>query len=252
MIDLRGLKRELDAMIEERDNMDTNNASMDEMNDMDYRIEGLYQRIAEAVLNEKVIDEVQDILREPTVLLTVKIADYNLRNRYREYNMKQYFWSGDEVPSVGQQVFIDTDDFNGRGIVVDIEYNKDISIKDEYPVGAAYEEESPVYTTVMVEDNNYNTYYALWKETGAIEDGEWNDKDEPIPGRLCALRLGYRNYVEAHIIRVEQVLACELKNYEEKTTIYKAYDYDRMILQKYSFDPDEEGKPEETKDYVVI
>ena len=74
MINLREMKKELDAMIEEREAMDENpDITMEEQSDMDWRIEGLYQRIAEADLNEKGIDEVQDILREPTVLLTVKI-----------------------------------------------------------------------------------------------------------------------------------------------------------------------------------
>jgi hypothetical protein len=61
MIDLRAMKRELEEMIEEREAMDENpDITMDELSDMDWRIEGQYRDIANVLLcDDRILDMVQ-------------------------------------------------------------------------------------------------------------------------------------------------------------------------------------------------
>lgn len=64
MINLRDMKNELDAMIEERETMCENpDITMDEQSDMDCRIDGQYRDIADIILNdEDIMKAAQEIL----------------------------------------------------------------------------------------------------------------------------------------------------------------------------------------------
>ena len=109
----------------------------------------------------------------------------------------------------------------------------------------AYVLDNAYFSVVEVSyGEDHNKAYAVWREPGTMVDGEWDDKDLPRPGCICALRLSYKNYVVASILSVEEMSEEEIEEFAKETTVYKAYDYDRMILQKYGFDPDEDGKPE--------
>lgn len=64
MINLREMKNELEAMIEERETIGENpDITMDEQSDMDWRIEGQYRDIADIILNDDdIMKAAQDIL----------------------------------------------------------------------------------------------------------------------------------------------------------------------------------------------
>lgn len=63
MINLREMKNELDAMIEEREAMDERDTTMEELSDMDYRIDEQYKDIANVILqDDNILKMVQDYL----------------------------------------------------------------------------------------------------------------------------------------------------------------------------------------------
>ena len=184
-------------------------------------------------------------------ILTVDYA--TRREHFKNINNRtNILWRGDYVPAEGQPVYVEGEKIGTTAYIVDVKKVSKLTNEelDNFEL-CAYPEEDEFITVVKVlygEDEI--DAYAVWKEEGAIEDGEWNHANDPVPGTYCALRLGYKDYVEAMIMSVERIYADEVDGLDEELKdnmeiggLYKAYDHERMTLHKYGFDPDEEGKP---------
>ena len=251
MINLREMKNELDALIEEREAMCENpDITMDEQSDMDWRIEEQYRDIADIFLNdEDIMKAAQEILdkKAKAYIVNVKIVSLDLRDTEGDNINEDYLWHGEEAPVIGQRVLAENCYFITEAIIINVEETTMEEVEDMELVSDAYKlEEAYLPVVKVVYGGDYtNEIYAVWNEQGAMENGEWNDRDLPRAGCICALRLGYKNYVEGHIYEITEMSEYEIEELKEKETVYKAYDYDRMVLQRYGFDPDEEGKPEE-------
>ena len=184
---------------------------------------------------------------ERAYIINVKAVNLNSRDTEGDNINEDYLWHGEEAPVIGQRVLAENCYFTTEAIIINVEETTMEEVEDMELVSDAYVlEESYLPVVKVVYGGDYtNEIYAVWNEQGAMENGEWNDRDLPRAGCICALRLGYKNYVEASILSIEEMSEEEIEELKEKETVYKAYDYDRMVLQRYGFDPDEDGQPTE-------
>lgn len=198
----------------------------------------------QAILDEAAnrIEEKENEEPEKAYIVNVKVVSLDSRDTEGDNINEDYLWHGEEAPVIGQRVLAENCYFTTEAIIINVEETTMEEVEDMELVSDAHELDEAYLPVVKVSYGEDDIdAYAVWNEPGAMEDGEWNDKDLPRLGGICALRLGYKNYVEGHIYEITEMSEYEIEELKEKTKVYKAYDYERMVLQRYGFDPDEEA-----------